>query len=571
MVHEQGSFNQEVRARLNSYRTSATEEPPSFTSAHQSAAPANISTADPAASPSGLSSTEEPVVDLSASPSGAPTGIPTAAPTISPSGYTSLTPTEYPTGKPTSTLTGKPINTPTGSPSGSPTGNPTEFPQVSPLLKNNYDNTINNNITMPTVGLCAIISDNAKAYVKEWIDYNLLAIEFDDVYLYDNSVKYNATFWNPIKYRHNVQEGQKQRLHVFHFPEPHYTKQMLAYNQCVERFQNRSDYLAFLDDDEFLVLNKHPNVASLLLEHCPTGSLSIQWHVYGTSNHSKYTPGTPVTKRFQWREPQMDARVKSIVRVRDFVGFKSPHSVETRPGTTQKLLDGTTRLSELGATTAVTNCSYLDRSCEDIAVLNHYKYKSEEEYMLKSCVRQSVTNIDKGCGDTHLPAGTVFDDTAWQLLQSKVPKYAKFNRDNDEVLPDTAAAVDDDVEPLRALNFIHVSRPTAILPASRRPLIWLVISLFKFLSPLFRFRKLEARQSFPHPLQPISRGQIVCSRERTKSFNAQHPTIRHSTTATPTAGAVIIILWIIFQCLVNVQIRMQDKIFLRLYATRTIE
>ena len=315
------------------------------------------------------------------------------------------------------------------------------------------------NTLMPKVGLCAIISDNAKEYVQEWIDYNLLAIEFDDVYIYDNAPRYNATFWNPIKYRYNNIPGEQkhQKLHVLHFPKARYTKQMLAYDQCVETFKNRSDYLAFLDDDEFLVLNKHSNVASLLVEHCPTGSLSIQWHVYGTSNRTKYTPGIPATKQFQWREPHMDARVKSIVRVQDFVRFKSPHSVETRNGTTQKLLDGTARLSELGATTSVTNCSYQNRACEDIAVLNHYKYKSEEEYMLKSCVRQSVTNIDKGCNDTYLPAGTVFDDAAWRLLVSKVPKYSQFNRDNDEDLLDSAATVAEDVEPLRTLNFIHVS------------------------------------------------------------------------------------------------------------------
>ena len=419
---------------------------------------------------------------------------------------------------------------------------------------------------MPTLGLCAILSDNAKEYVEEWIDYNLLAIEFDDVYIYDNSRKYNATFWNRIIRRHNLQ-GQKQKLHVIHFPESRYTKQILAYNQCVETFQKQSDYLAFLDDDEFLVLYKHPNVASLLMEHCPTGSLSIPWRIFGTSNHTKPAPNVPVTKRFQFREHQMDIRVKSIVRVRDFVSFKSPHSVETRPGTVQKLIDGSTEFSETGASTR-------HPCCEDIAVLNHYKYKSKQEYMYKSCVRQSVTKSDKGCDDASLPAGTDFDDTAWQLLTSKVPKYANFdNNDADEKeeedLLASPAPAGSGIDAHRPLNFIHVRR-TARKASTFHAMPDLELTCFCIFVLPFRFPKQEEQQSLRHPFKPISHGRTACLKARTEFFNAHHRIMQNATTATLTVVAVTITPCSIFPFPMNVQIRMKDKTFLLLSAIPTI-
>jgi hypothetical protein len=130
---------------------------------------------------------------------------------------------------------------------------------------------------LPKVGLCGM-TKGANQYMQEWIDYNF-AIGFDDIYIYENNDVFNATFWEPI------QKEKGEKLHVIPYSrdiaerdakETNGKKQGAAYTQCAKSFHNRSDYLAFFDDDEFLVLFKHPNVASMVRDHCPNGMLPLQ-------------------------------------------------------------------------------------------------------------------------------------------------------------------------------------------------------------------------------------------------------------------------------------------------------
>ena len=77
----------------------------------------------------------------------------------------------------------------------------------------------------------------------------------------------------------------------------------------------------------------------------------------------------------------------------------------------------------------------LDRPV-DVAVIHHYKYLSSKEFRWKSCVRKTVDDKYKDCGNTQelssAPyAGSVYDDSAWRLLKKNVPKYAAFDEFED--------------------------------------------------------------------------------------------------------------------------------------------
>lgn len=72
----------------------------------------------------------------------------------------------------------------------------------------------------------------------------------------------------------------------------------------------------------------------------------------------------------------------------------------------------------------------------DVAVIHHYKYLSSKEFRWKSCVRKTVDDKYKDCGNTQelssAPyAGSVYDDSAWRLLKKNVPKYAAFDEFED--------------------------------------------------------------------------------------------------------------------------------------------
>uniref|UniRef100_A0A7S1Y9V9 Glycosyltransferase family 92 protein n=1 Tax=Grammatophora oceanica TaxID=210454 RepID=A0A7S1Y9V9_9STRA len=262
------------------------------------------------------------------------------------------------------------------------------------------------------VGVCAIIRD-AEAYIDEWVDYNF-AIGFHAMYIYDNSPNNDLKSWGQ-----KVREEGKNVVVVPHGMAPANDTQDLAYNGCVERFGNESDYIAFVDDDEYLLLKKHADVSAFLREHLAQegGCLTVNWARFGTSNHSLYAP-IPVTRRYMLREWKTHYRVKCIITVKDFDKMRSPHAVWMKPGVPYRDTSG-------GGTYDHEDDWNMDRT-DDVAVLNHYKWKSEKEWWYKECVRKTVLGDEKSCGEDSRE-GTIFDDAAWKVLRSRVPKYRAYD------------------------------------------------------------------------------------------------------------------------------------------------
>jgi hypothetical protein len=272
--------------------------------------------------------------------------------------------------------------------------------------------------SLPKVALCAMTKDS-ELYLDEWVDYNL-AIGFHTIHIMDNSDRFDLEHWGRARANSNTSHG---KVTILHFPGER--RQRSAYNQCIRLFGKLSDYMAFFDDDEFLVLRKHPNVGSLVRDHLlpDGGSLAIHWRIFGSSNHT-LASNLPVTKRFQYRLKITHQNIKSIVRVKDYGKALNPHSFSLLHNTTQKDTSGSTDFSSIAHAAS-------NRRVDDVAIVHHYKYKSAKEFNFKSCVRKDASGAQRHCNNTTesliLP-GETFDDSAWQLLKSRVPKYAAFDQ-----------------------------------------------------------------------------------------------------------------------------------------------
>jgi hypothetical protein len=106
------------------------------------------------------------------------------------------------------------------------------------------------------------------------------------------------------------------------------------------------------------------------------------------------------------------------------VAYRNPHSMRLKPGTMQKDTDGNTEFSK--------SYAWSPNNADDVAALNHYKFKSEEEFKHKSCYRMDVDRTDIHCTAKDLDVinpGDIFDDLAWQTLKSKEPKYAVYDQE----------------------------------------------------------------------------------------------------------------------------------------------
>ena len=323
-----------------------------------------------------------------------------------------------------------------------------------------------------TIGICAIIKD-MDAYLNEWLDYHLVAMDIDKIYLYDNSLEYYLKNWYDNTREHPIYK----RVHVIHWgdnPKFQGRPQEKAVTDCILRFgrnveHNRVsnyqspipsadrrtlnitegiDYLAHIDSDEFLVpkgeySSIHDVVGDYL--HPYGGALTVNWMFFGSANKSMYSP-VPVTKRFQYRDEVTFGVIKTIVKASDFVGVRNPHSVRVKA----PALIRTTKHKGAIHKAQFLNVSKTGASDGELPssalLLHHYRYLSDKEYDDKNCNRghmagKNVCNKRTGktqtleemrLPDHHLArAGKVFDDSAWRLLCDRVPKYRIFDDELD--------------------------------------------------------------------------------------------------------------------------------------------
>ena len=167
--------------------------------------------------------------------------------------------------------------------------------------------TVSNNHSGRAV-VCCIAMDE-EPYIDEFVDYHL-GLGFGKIIIYDNTNAFQLKQW-----------GQRRGDGVVLIHYPGINKQVDSYWDCAKdtlegKYGSDKLWAAFWDVDEFLVLKKHDNVDDFLEEHLSSGSLGVNWFLFGPSGQTVYKP-LPVTKRFVYRENETNLHIKSIVRLGD--------------------------------------------------------------------------------------------------------------------------------------------------------------------------------------------------------------------------------------------------------------
>ena len=248
-----------------------------------------------------------------------------------------------------------------------------------------------------TAVVCAIAKDEG-LYIDEWVRYHL-GLGFHKVYIYDNSDEH-ALKTLPQRYPWGAVE-------VVHFPGV--ARQMPSYSDFHRRYrqgEHRHTWCAFIDIDEFIVLKKHPDIRSFLEEHCQAGAIALNWYLFGSSGHSKYSP-EPVLQRFQLRDAQLNSHVKCIVRLTDMRGISNPHHPHLAAGQVQRDTSGRICFGPFNA-----------KGPSDVAVIHHYFTKSKDEFMQKKARGMADQVGVRNAGEFQVhDKNEVLDPTAWVLAQ----------------------------------------------------------------------------------------------------------------------------------------------------------
>lgn len=138
------------------------------------------------------------------------------------------------------------------------------------------------------VSVCAIFKNEAP-YLKEWIEFNHI-VGVDHFFLYNNNSEDN--------YEEVVEPYVKSGL-VTLVQWPKNQAQMECYNDCISKYSKMTQWLGFIDIDEFVIPIEKNNIYDILQPFEKNrGSVKIYWKMFGTSGLLERDLDTLVTEEF---------------------------------------------------------------------------------------------------------------------------------------------------------------------------------------------------------------------------------------------------------------------------------
>lgn len=217
------------------------------------------------------------------------------------------------------------------------------------------------------VALTCIAKDEDN-YIEEWINYNL-KLGFDDIFIYQHNWRCNV---------------ERNRVHKIIY-DGNYSQnnngislQVSAYNNFIQSYHSKYNWVAFFDVDEFLVLKKHNNVKHFISEYKDADAIGINWVFFG-DNGLTFDGEYSVLKRFTKRSNSPSPSVKCIVKVDPTINFMVHNPIN------RMTID-----THYNTFWGVTN----DAKKIDIAQLNHYYCKTWDEWLKKKEKFMSSESMD---------------------------------------------------------------------------------------------------------------------------------------------------------------------------------
>lgn len=244
-------------------------------------------------------------------------------------------------------------------------------------------NINNNNDVQLAVAIC-VIAKEENLYIKEFINhYKQLGVK--KIFLYDNN-ELNGENFNDILNDEIINEF----IEIIDY-RGKISPQKIAYKDCFMKNNNKYDWIAFYDTDEFLYMENYESINKFLsqkkFKNC--SSILINWKYYGDNNNIYYEP-KELKKRFnkpfsfddnKTYDIYFYSAAKSIVRGRGKVNLTWAHFPHFLNNSNICRPDGNKIQNPLSKY----NYSY--------AYIKHYSTKSTEEFLIKLFKRKVSTAI----------------------------------------------------------------------------------------------------------------------------------------------------------------------------------
>ena len=204
------------------------------------------------------------------------------------------------------------------------------------------------------VAIC-VVAKFEDYYLEEWLDYNH-KLGFDHIFLFQNDWRTDVE--RPFLTK-GICDGKSVQVPLFN--------QFLMDN-------TEYDWIAFIDCDEFIVLNKHNNIKDFINDYKDkTDVIGLNWFIFGSLG-LKTRKGNSLIKMFTNRNKEVNQHIKVIVNKNIGPIMVMPHNTNN-PSMDTNGNRFTGPFNPNGPT--------------DVAYINHYHSKTKEDWMLR-CKRGRV-------------------------------------------------------------------------------------------------------------------------------------------------------------------------------------
>lgn len=140
-----------------------------------------------------------------------------------------------------------------------------------------------------SVCICGIFK-NEEPYLKEWLEHHL-KIGVEHFYLYNNNSSDNCL---------EVLKPYIEKGFVTLTDWPKNQAQLEAYEDCIEKYSRDTNWIGFIDIDEFIMLREDiSNISDVLSSFIERGSVILYWRVFGSSGFTERDITGSVVKDFQ--------------------------------------------------------------------------------------------------------------------------------------------------------------------------------------------------------------------------------------------------------------------------------
>lgn len=141
-----------------------------------------------------------------------------------------------------------------------------------------------------------LLVKNENRYLKEWLDWHLVDVGFDHIYIYDNYTKEDDK--GVKEYLESINYDKLDRITINKFSTPKRENKNLqteCYNYHLKKYKEEVKWSAFIDIDEFI---QYKNINEFLKTKKEYVDISIWFKEYNADGHENYNPRIPVQERF---------------------------------------------------------------------------------------------------------------------------------------------------------------------------------------------------------------------------------------------------------------------------------